>query len=164
MTDDNLITVTLSGEREFRGRPIGPQAWVLVFDANPMPVEPKDEQTNEAGSPIYLSLPPDDPRITAYHESVRDYNRALEEAGWLNFFADSLEVPDGWGIPTGHKRLGVTLADDPLDRLIQYIRIDVIRSTDDALELDRAIRGDITQAEVDAASTLFPGDEEPEAA
>jgi hypothetical protein len=160
MTDDNLITVTLSGEREFRGKPMAPQAWVLVFDANPMPVEPKDEQVNEAGVTIYLSVPPDDPRAIAYVDAIRDYNRALEEAGWLNFFADTLKVPKDFDIPTGHKRLGVKLADDPLDRLIQYIRLEVIQSTDDAIALDAAIRGEITESEVDAAAALFPGDEE----
>lgn len=167
MTDDNLITVELSGNRKFRGKPIGPQAWVLVFDANPMPVEPKNEQENEAGVTIYLSVPPDDPRAIAYREELLAYDRKLEEAGWLNFFAGfaaELEVPEGWDLPVGHKRLGVTLADDPLDRLLQYIRLEVIQSTADALALDRAIRGELTEAEVDAAATLFPGDEESEAA
>jgi len=164
MTNDNLITVKLSGGREFRGKPIGPQAWVLVFDANPMPVEPKEEKVNDAGVKIYLTLPSDDPRAIHYREEVRDYNRKLEEAGWLNFFADTLEVPDDWDIPIGHKRMGVKIAKDPLDKLIQYIRLEVIQSTDDAIKLDQAIRGELTEAEVDAAAALFPGDEEREAA
>ena len=162
--DTGYVEVKLSGGRVYRGRPVGPEAWVMIFEQSPMPEEPKETITNDAGMDNEITLAEDDPRYVAYLEELIAYNRKLKEAGWLNFFEDTLEVPDGWDIPQGHKRFGVTLADDPLDRLLQYIRLEVVLSMPDNIALDSAIRGEVDGAEIDAASRLFQGDQEQETA
>lgn len=156
---DKYITVELSSGT-YTGLPVGPHTWTMVFKEHPMPQRPMGTRTNDADVEVSVNLPGDHPLMLEYVENLRDYNETIREAGWLNFFETTLQVPEGWDIRLGHKRLGIRLADDPVDRLIQYIRSDVILLVNDNLILDNAISGEITKEEVAASDRLFPGDEE----
>ena len=59
-----------------------------------------------------------------------------KETAWLMFFEGHLEVPEGWQVPLALQRAGVKPADDPAERLIQYVRFAVILDEVDDQKLD----------------------------
>jgi hypothetical protein len=160
MTGSVTVEVTLSGNREFTGNLLGPQMWVEFFRAHPMPSEPKKVHKNEAGVEVHTSYSEDSPEYLAWVQALDDLMMLQKETAWLAFFEGHLEVPQDWDIPLAMKRVGVNAETEPLERLLQYVRFEVIRSVKDESDLAAAMRNEITEEDLRAGAEMFQSDNE----
>lgn len=156
---EELLVIPLSGGRTMYAREVPIHLWADIHAANPRPEEPVDEVETAAGTTELVRPKPDDVRWIRYYIEIDEYtdkiSRIIQRVRWYYAFKGIVEVPEDWEVPEIFQLSGVETATDKIDRLVQYVRYEILRTKSDKETLDAAVSGIVPESEREASRALF---------
>jgi hypothetical protein len=129
--------VTFSNGRTEEVQPVPPLAISVIGAQHPIPENLDADETQAA---------------------MAARERLINEAAWLMALGH-VEVPEDWQFPRGLTYAGIKPREGDEGRVLDYIEYGLLATTEDLEKVQVAMYGDaLTEAEVDAAAAIFPGD------
>ena len=159
-SEEELVVVPLSGGRVEHAREVPAHFWTELQANNPPPPRPVKVVETALGTKEEVSPPPDDPVwIQHYLDTdawTKEMDLRIQRIRWFVAFHRIIEVPKDWQVPEIFKTFGgVETAQEDPDRLIQYVRYEVLKTKQDKETLDAAVSGIIPESERESARALF---------
>lgn len=161
--------ITLSTGVVLRCRLVPPYLRDSAFASVPEPEFPMLSLKSAAGGTEEQPALEGSPEYEVYMQEMAGYRRTLRRislefdllygvAAWklLNTDKFTEDIPSGWELPSIMKRYGVTPAEDPDERRIQFVRW-LIKTDKDVDAVEDAIGGaeSLTEEEVETAIAPF---------
>jgi len=85
-----------------------------------------------------------------------EMQRAMANDFPLLYAFDELSVPEGWQLPEAFSYAGVQPRDGKSGRKLDYIEYVLLATESDNTQIQRAMFGDVTEEDIQAAAETFP--------